>query len=147
MADTDPKLSKVTEPSAETEASKPTATATEGESKPAETAESASAGITTGAASAATAVKENVFSMFGGGPKREKKEEQEDDVNEPSGSSKAKKEEDVSKSVSISLTLERFLVYFLLPDVGQELLTLTLSYRKRRPKSTSPMSTLSLSFA
>ena len=146
MADTDPKLSKVTEPSAETEASKPTATATEGESKPAETAESASAGITTGAASAATAVKENVFSMFGGGPKRDKKEEQ-DDVDEPSGSSKAKKEEDVSKSVSISLTLERFLVYFLLPDVGQELLTLTLSYRKRRPKSTSPMSTLSLSFA
>jgi len=146
MADTDPKLSKVTEPSAETEASKPTATATEGESKPAETAESASAGITTGAASAATAVKENVFSMFGGGPKREKKEEQED-VDEPSGSSKAKKEEDVSKSVSISLTLERFLVYFLLPDVGQELLTLTLSYRKRRLMSTSPMSTLSLSFA
>jgi len=146
MADTDPKLSKVTEPSAETEATKPTATATEGESKPAETAESASTGIATGAASAATAVKENVFSMFGGGPKREKKEEQED-VDEPSGSSKAKKEEDVSKSVSISLTLERFLVYFLLPDVGQELLTLTLSYRKRRLMSTSPMSTLSLSFA
>jgi len=36
-------------------------------------------------------VKDNVFSMFGGGPKREKKEE-EDDVDEPSGSSKAKKD-------------------------------------------------------
>ncbi|KAK2737566.1 hypothetical protein FQN57_007501 [Myotisia sp. PD_48] len=36
---------------------------------------------------------ENVFSMFGGGPRKVRKQE-EDDVNEPSGSSKAKKEED-----------------------------------------------------
>ena len=41
--------------------------------------------------SAASAVKDNVFSMFGGGPKREKREEP-DDVDEPSGSSKAEKE-------------------------------------------------------
>lgn len=43
---------------------------------------------TEAATSAAAAVKDNVFSMFGGGPKKEKKEEV-DDVNEPSGSSKA----------------------------------------------------------
>ena len=41
------------------------------------------------AASATAAVKDNVFSMFGGGPKKEKKEEAEE-VDEPSGSSKAK---------------------------------------------------------
>ena len=43
--------------------------------------------VTTQAAETASAVKENVFSMFGGGPKKEKKEE-EDDADEPSGSSK-----------------------------------------------------------
>ncbi|KAF4551151.1 RanBP1 domain-containing protein 1 [Elsinoe fawcettii] len=46
-------------------------------------------GVTDKAAGAASAVKENVFSMFGGGPKKEPKKE-EDDVNEPSGSSKKK---------------------------------------------------------
>ena len=51
------------------------------------------------ASGAASAVKDNVFSMFGGGPKREKREEA-DDVDEPSGSSKAKKEE--AKRVSLS---------------------------------------------
>lgn len=48
------------------------------------------------AASSATAVaagvKDNVFSMFGGGVKKEKKEDAEDGADEPSGSSKAKKE-------------------------------------------------------
>lgn len=44
---------------------------------------------TEAAASAAATVKDNVFSMFGGGPKKEKKVE-EDDVNEPSGASKSK---------------------------------------------------------
>ena len=43
--------------------------------------------VTDAAASATTAVKDNVFSMFGGGPKKEKKEE-EDDANEPSGATK-----------------------------------------------------------
>ena len=39
---------------------------------------------------------DSVFSMFGGGPKKEKKEEEkEDDTEEPSGSSKAKKGEEV----------------------------------------------------
>lgn len=42
--------------------------------------------------SAATTAKDNVFSMFGGGPAREKKVEE--DVNEPSGSSKAQKKDD-----------------------------------------------------
>lgn len=41
------------------------------------------------ATSAAAAVKDNVFSMFGGGPAKVKKEE-EDDADEPSGASKPK---------------------------------------------------------
>lgn len=41
------------------------------------------------ASSAAAAVKDNVFSMFGGGPAKAKKEEA-DDVDEPSGASKPK---------------------------------------------------------
>lgn len=41
------------------------------------------------AAGAAAAVKDNVFSMFGGGPAKVKKVE-EDDVDEPSGASKSK---------------------------------------------------------
>lgn len=48
---------------------------------------------TDAASSAATAVKDNVFSMFGGGPKKEKKEETDEGANEPSGSSKAVKKE------------------------------------------------------
>lgn len=54
-------------------------------------------GVTGKVADAASATTSAVFSMFGGGPKKEKKEE-EDDVNEPSGSSKAKKADDVSFS-------------------------------------------------
>ena len=46
--------------------------------------------ITEKATEAAAAVKDNVFSMFGGGPAKAKKEE--DDVDEPSGSSKNKAE-------------------------------------------------------
>ncbi|KAF2817215.1 uncharacterized protein BDZ99DRAFT_456971 [Mytilinidion resinicola] len=55
--------------------------------KPAE--EKPAATIADTATNAATAVKDNVFAMFGGGPKKEKREEV-DDVDEPSGSSKAK---------------------------------------------------------
>lgn len=43
------------------------------------------------ATSAAVGVKDNVFSMFGGGAKKEKKVEPEDDFHEASGSSKAQK--------------------------------------------------------
>lgn len=49
--------------------------------------------VTEQATEAATAVKDNVFSMFGGGPKKEKKEETDEGANEPSGSSKAVKKE------------------------------------------------------
>jgi len=45
--------------------------------------------VTEAATTATSAVKDNVFSMFGGGPKKEKKEEV-DDVDEPSGASKPK---------------------------------------------------------
>lgn len=45
--------------------------------------------ITEKATEAAAAVKDNVFSMFGGGPAKVKKDE-EDDANEPSGASKPK---------------------------------------------------------
>lgn len=45
--------------------------------------------VTNAAATATTAVKDNVFSMFGGGPKKEKKEEANDE-DEPSGASKPK---------------------------------------------------------
>jgi len=45
------------------------------------------------ATEAAAAVKDNVFSMFGGGPAKVKKEEA-DDVDEPSGASKPKSEEE-----------------------------------------------------
>jgi Ran-binding protein 1 len=50
--------------------------------------------VTNTASSTAAAVKDNVFSMFGGGPKKEKKEEEVDDVNEPSGASKPKTEDE-----------------------------------------------------
>lgn len=37
---------------------------------------------------------DNVFSMFGGGPKKEKKEEVDEGADEPSGSAKAQKEKE-----------------------------------------------------
>lgn len=43
--------------------------------------------VTNAASNATAAVKDNVFSMFGGGPKKEKKEEA-DDADEPSGATK-----------------------------------------------------------
>jgi len=52
--------------------------------------DSASTAATT-VASAATTAKDNVFSMFGGGPKKEVKKD-DDEVNERSGSSKAQKD-------------------------------------------------------
>lgn len=50
---------------------------------------------TDAATSAAATVKDNVFSMFGGGPKKEKKEETDEGADEPSGSAKAKKDAEV----------------------------------------------------
>ncbi|KAF2838298.1 hypothetical protein M501DRAFT_936333 [Patellaria atrata CBS 101060] len=80
---------------AEDETKKVTTDVTEDTSKPGEDkpTEEKPATYTETAVNAATTVKENVFSMFGGGPKKEKKVE-EDDVDEPSGSSKAKKAEE-----------------------------------------------------
>ncbi|MCJ1355941.1 MAG: hypothetical protein MMC33_005934 [Icmadophila ericetorum] len=51
-------------------------------------ASNAASSVTT----AATGMKDNVFSMFGGGQKKERKPDPDDDVDEPSGSSKAKKD-------------------------------------------------------
>lgn len=54
------------------------------------------AGYATNTASnAAAGVKDSVFSMFGGGPKKEKKDDEDDkdDKDEPSGSSKAQKKD------------------------------------------------------
>ena len=48
--------------------------------------------MTEQAAETASAVKDNVFSMFGGGSKASKKEEPEDEDNDRSGSAKAQKE-------------------------------------------------------
>lgn len=48
---------------------------------------------------AAAKTSDNVFSMFGGGPKKEKKEETEEGADEPSGSSKAQKEGEVSSTL------------------------------------------------
>ncbi|KXS97454.1 hypothetical protein AC578_7376 [Pseudocercospora eumusae] len=48
------------------------------------------------AAETASAVKDNVFSMFGGGAKKEKKEE-DDEENDRSGSSKAQKEKEAAE--------------------------------------------------
>lgn len=47
--------------------------------------------VANAASTATSTVKDNVFSMFGGGPKKEKKEEANDE-DEPSGASKPKGE-------------------------------------------------------
>ena len=75
--------------SAEETTPAPAVEKTEGEEK------SVTEKATDAAVSAATKATDNVFSMFGGGPKKEKKEEV-DDADEPSGSSKAKAGEEVS---------------------------------------------------
>ena len=64
-----------------------------------EMASSAASNAAAQASATATSMKDNVFSMFGGGPKKEKKEEEEA-VDEPSGSSKAKKAEGEEEDVS-----------------------------------------------
>ena len=78
-------------------------TATEG-SMPSTLTEMASTVAST-ATSAAAGVKDNVFSMFGGGAKKEKKEDPEDDPEQASGSSKAKKDPEAEVSPSHRATL------------------------------------------
>lgn len=92
MADTDTKLNPVEEVKAGTEPQKNedlTEKVTGGDSTDKSTTEVV--------AEKASAVKDNVFSMFGGGPKKEAKKE-DDDVDEPSGSSKAKAADEVCLS-------------------------------------------------
>jgi Ran-binding protein 1 len=95
MADTDTKLNPTEEVKAGTEPQKDetlTEKVTTGVTD--DTADkSTTEKVTEKATAAGAAVKDNVFSMFGGGPKKEKKEEE--DVDEPSGSSKAKAVDDV----------------------------------------------------
>jgi Ran-binding protein 1 len=62
--------------------------------------------ITEKATEAAAAVKDNVFSMFGGGPAKVKKEET-DDVNEPSGASKPKGEVRIPPDGSYGILTQR----------------------------------------
>lgn len=83
------------------------------------------------ATTAAVSMKDNVFSMFGGGAKKEKKAEAEDDTNEPSGSSKAKKDaedEDVKSPIRrcshMAITVLIMYIYYRTP-------------RTTHPKSTS----------
>ena len=97
MADAkpDPAAEQATNPSAtlvEDQTAKVTTDITD--PKPAEDKPAASTvteTVANAASTATSAVKDNVFSMFGGGPKKEKKEEA-DDENEPSGASKPKGE-------------------------------------------------------
>jgi Ran-binding protein 1 len=88
----DPTAEQATAPGA-TKAPEESATATvTGEAtqeKPAAAASSVAETVTNAAVTATSAVKDNVFSMFGGGPKKEKREEV-DDADEPSGGSKGK---------------------------------------------------------
>lgn len=107
---------KPEEPTTTTEESKPEESKSE-EQKPEE-----------GAASKTT---DSVFSMFGGGPKKEKKEEPEEGQDEPSGSSKAQKGEEVCFSATNRAHLT-------VADL--------MNNRKRRPRSllmstSSPSST------
>lgn len=50
--------------------------------------------VTEKATDAASAVKDNVFGMFGGGPKKEAKKEDPDEENDRSGSAKAQKDKE-----------------------------------------------------
>lgn len=74
-------------------------------SKPSEektTSSSVAETVTNAASTATAAVKDNMFSMFGGGPKKEKKEEV-DDANEPSGATK--------KTGDVSLDVQSFVSF------------------------------------
>lgn len=73
-----------------------TATTGEGEKTVTEVAADKAKEAADTAKDAASKTSDTVFSMFGGGPKKEKKEETEEGADEPSGSSKAQKESEVS---------------------------------------------------
>jgi hypothetical protein len=105
MADTEPTVPKTdAEPSVTKEETAKVATSSSATADDAKaTTESKPETITEKAGAATSAMKDNVFSMFGGGPKKEKKEE-EDDTNEPSGSSKAQaKDKDEVRVMPVQL--------------------------------------------
>lgn len=88
----DPTAEQATAPGAKEvpeEAATATVTGEATQEKPAAAASSVTETVTNAAATATSAVKDNMFSMFGGGPKKEKREEA-DDADEPSGASKGK---------------------------------------------------------
>ena len=105
MAETDPKFNPTEENAAGTE---PKLDEDATEKVPAgvtDQVKSAADGASEATGAASSAVKDNVFAMFGGGPRKEKKETQDDEADEPSGSSKAqKKEDDVSATRRITIT-------------------------------------------
>jgi Ran-binding protein 1 len=121
MADTDP----TTQPAADAEPKLEKGETTKpGDSTPT-VAEKASA--------ATSAVKDNVFSMFGGGPKKEKKKEEED-VDEPSGSSKA-----MATKEGAEVRAQIFMVVYLCNDVANY-----FACRRRKSPKKRQTSTLSL---
>ena len=94
------------EPAAEQQGSTESKTTSENQSNSGNTtsslAEMASNAATTAASTATSAVvgvKDNVFSMFGGGAKKEKKEEPEDAEAETSGSAKSKRDAEAENEV------------------------------------------------
>ena len=95
MADTDTKVNPADEVNAGLEPRKDEALTEKLTTGAADTSDdkTATEKVAEKASAAGAAVKDNVFSMFGGGPKKEKKEEEE--VDEPSGSSKAKATDEV----------------------------------------------------
>ena len=78
--------------------------------------ELASSAATT-ATNAALGVKDNVFSMFGGGAKKEKKEEVADDPEDRSGSAKAQKESKAEAEGEVILSLGTRYSYFTLTHI------------------------------
>lgn len=70
-----------------------------------EQATNAASSAATTVTSAASGVAENVFSMFGGGPKKEKVEDE--DRGENSGSAKAQKAKDAEENPEVGTTKQR----------------------------------------
>lgn len=90
------------DPATQAPETQPEATATgDGEKTVTEAAVDTAKEAADTAKDAAVKTSDNVFSMFGGGPKKEKKEETEEGADEPSGSSKAQKEGEVSFAFSL----------------------------------------------
>lgn len=88
-----------TNPKGDESLEKPNQSYTEMASNAASSAAETASNAAAQASATASSMKDNVFSMFGGGPKKEKKVTEEE-VDEPSGSSKAKKADGEDEDVS-----------------------------------------------